>query len=87
MRRINDLLRPGGLLISVTPCLGDRTTLATRSLMALVRLAGATGLMPPVRRYTIAELEESFDAAGLVTIETDVLEPAFGEYFVAARKP
>jgi 2-polyprenyl-3-methyl-5-hydroxy-6-metoxy-1,4-benzoquinol methylase len=84
--RIGELLKPGGLLVSVTPCLGEKGPLPVRSLMLLVRLAGRLGLMPSLWRPTVGELQESVQAAGLVIIEIDELEHSTSEYFVVAKK-
>ena len=84
--RIDELLKPGGLLLSVTPCLGEKGTLPVRSLMLLVRLAGRLGLMPPVWRPTVGELQESMQVAGLIPIEIDELVRSTSEYFVVAKK-
>jgi len=84
--RIGELLKPGGSLISVTPCFGEKGTLPARSAMLLVRAASKIGLIPYVRRWKIGELQESMDAAGLVTIATEKLVHSTSEYFVVAKK-
>lgn len=86
LRRIDELLKPEGLLISVTPCLGEKGTLPVRSVMLLVSLAGRLGLIPYVWRCTVGELRKSMDAAGLVTIEIEELVHSNSEYFVVAKK-
>jgi 2-polyprenyl-3-methyl-5-hydroxy-6-metoxy-1,4-benzoquinol methylase len=86
LRRIEGLLKPGGLLVSATPCLGEKGTLPIRSVMFLVRLAGWVGLIPRVWRCKIAQLQESMDAAGLAVIETEELVHSTSEYFVVAKK-
>jgi 2-polyprenyl-3-methyl-5-hydroxy-6-metoxy-1,4-benzoquinol methylase len=86
VRRIGELLKPGGLLISATPCSGEKGTLPVRSLMLLVRLASGLRLIPHVWCCTIGELQESMDAAGLVTVEVEELVHSTSEYFVVARK-
>lgn len=86
LRRIGELLKPGGLLVSVTPCLGERGTLAMRSMMALVRLASGIGLIPPVKRYKIDELQRSMEVAGLANVVTEELGNGTAEYFVVAKK-
>ena len=85
--RIGELLKPGGLLISVTPCLGEKGTLPVRSVMLFVRLAGRLGLIPYVWRCTVGELRESMDAAGLVAIEIEELVHSTSEYLVVAQRP
>ena len=87
LRRIGKLLKPGGLLVSVTPCFGEKGTLPVRSLMLLVRLTVGLRLIPPVWRSTVGELQELIEACGLVVIETEELAHSASEYFVVARKP
>ncbi len=84
--RIGELLKPGGLLISVTPCSGETGTWPVRSVMLLVRLAGRLGMIPYVWRCTVGELRESMDAADLVTIEIEELVHSTSEYLVVAQK-
>jgi 2-polyprenyl-3-methyl-5-hydroxy-6-metoxy-1,4-benzoquinol methylase len=84
--RIGALLKPGGLLISVTPCLGEKGTLPVRFVMLLVRLATRLGVVPRVWRCSIGELQESMEAAGLAAIEIEELVHSTSEYFVVARK-
>jgi 2-polyprenyl-3-methyl-5-hydroxy-6-metoxy-1,4-benzoquinol methylase len=86
LRRIGELLKPGGLLISVTPCLGEKGTLPVKSVVLLVRLATALRMIPPVWRCTISGLQESMAAAGLVAIEGEELVSTTSEYFVVAKK-
>jgi 2-polyprenyl-3-methyl-5-hydroxy-6-metoxy-1,4-benzoquinol methylase len=86
LRRIGELLKPGGLLISVTPCLGEKGTLPVRSVMLLVSIASRLGLIPYVWRCTVGELRESMDAAGLVTIDIEELVHSTSEYFVVAKQ-
>jgi 2-polyprenyl-3-methyl-5-hydroxy-6-metoxy-1,4-benzoquinol methylase len=86
LQRIDELLKPGGLLISVTPCLGEKGTLPVRTAMLLVSLAGRLGMIPHVWRCTVGELLGSMDAAGLVTIEIEELVHSTSEYFVVAQK-
>ncbi len=83
--RIGELLKPDGLLISVTPCLGEKGTLPVRAVMLLVSLAGRLRLIPHVRRWKIGELRESMGAAGLVTVEIEELVHSTSEYFVVAK--
>jgi hypothetical protein len=60
--------------------------LPVRSVMLLVRAASRLGLIPHVRRWKIGELQESMDAAGLVTIEIEELVHSTSEYLVVAKK-
>lgn len=86
MRRIEELLKPEGLLISVTPCLGERGTWPVRGVMLLVRLAGRLRVIPYVWRCRIGDLQASMDAAGLTLIVVEKLVQSTSEYFVVAKK-
>jgi 2-polyprenyl-3-methyl-5-hydroxy-6-metoxy-1,4-benzoquinol methylase len=86
LRRIEELLKPEGLLISVTPCLGEKGTLPVRGVMLLVRLADRLRLIPHVWRCKVGELQESMDAAGLTTLQIEELVHSTSEYFVVAKK-
>ena len=52
MQRINELLKPGGLMISATPCM--RGTL----LGVLLSPVSKIGLIPPITSFKISELED-----------------------------
>ena len=86
LRRIAELLRPGGLLISVTPCLGERGTVLVGALKVVARMAAAMRLIPRLWRCDRRRLVECMDAAGLITVEIEELDHSVPEYFVAARK-
>ncbi|WP_425465559.1 hypothetical protein [Paenibacillus hemerocallicola] len=51
LQRINELLRPGGLLISATPCVGEKLLLKS-----LLWFAGKFGLTPDIRSFKIRDL-------------------------------
>lgn len=80
--KVYKILKPGGIFVSSTVCLGDT--------MKWFRFIGpigkALGLMPLVRIFARNELEESLTAAGF---ELDyVWQPDKGKaVFVVARKP
>lgn len=63
LRHIHDWLRPGGMLVSSTICIGD--------FMGWFRYVGPLGyrlrLLPMVRVFTEAELDRSLSAAGFET--------------------
>lgn len=86
LRRIGELLKPGGLLISVTPCSGEKGTLPVRIVMLLVTAAIRLRLIPSIWRCTLGELQEAIHAAGLVPLEVEELVHSTSEYFVVAKK-
>jgi len=82
MRRINELLKPGGFFISTTPCLGERTSF----LSSLLLLLSKTRVFPYIRFFKISELEESIANGNIQIVETEYLahNPAF--YYIVAKK-
>jgi ubiquinone/menaquinone biosynthesis C-methylase UbiE len=76
------LLKPGGVLVSSTACLGDGL-----SVFKLIGPIGRLlGLLPFVRVFTLEELQVSLRAAGLVIEQ--VWRPGKREgVFMIARKP
>lgn len=83
IRRIHELLVPGGLFISKTPCVGDAGWLA-RVFIPMLR---AIGRAPFVNFFTRTDLEESFVAAGFSVIETGRYPEKSYNFFLVARKP
>lgn len=85
MQRIYQLLKPGGLCISATGCLGEKGGL----LRIYIILAMILGRVPPMRFFTIPELEESFTGGNLHILETAYLNRDTGKtpnYFIVAQK-
>jgi len=80
MQRINELLKPGGLFISATPCMGEKKSLL-RSLLPLVT---KIGIIPPMRFFKISEMEDSVTRGNFHIVETECLNPT--EYFMVAKK-
>ncbi|MEM9060295.1 MAG: class I SAM-dependent methyltransferase [Pseudomonadota bacterium] len=82
VRRAGELLRPGGLFISKTPCLGDGAWFFRPLIWALRQV----GIAPPVRILTVAELEEAIRDAGFEMVETGDYPAKPPSHFVVARK-
>ncbi len=83
VKKASKLLKPGGFLVTSTPCLGDVLFNYYRILIPLLRLLGKA---PPVHYVKRSELERSFADAGL---EIDFQRPpAKGEAaFIVVKKP
>ena len=80
IQKINQLLKPGGVFISATACLGENTLLGI-----FLSLLSKTGLVPYVKRLTLATLGEMIANEGFQLIEPGMrLEPM--NYFTVARK-
>jgi len=83
LERVRGLLRPGGVLISKTICIG-RGAVHFRLLLGVLRLAG----MAPggFRFLTPAELEARIAAAGFEIVETGTYPARPPARFIVARK-
>lgn len=82
LRRIHELLPPGGLFISATDCWGELPS----PLRWLLALAGKWGLLPYTRLFTTHSLEQSIAAAGFQIVEARNLHAGVPNYFIVARK-
>ena len=82
LARLNDLLATGGLLISQTPCLGERSWV----FRFLIRLVVKLGLAPTIRSLTIAELESLVSSSNLEISETKIWDEKTAVQWIVARK-
>ena len=80
LRRISELVRPGGLFISKTFCLGEKSGL-WRIPLAIAR---TLGLVPHVNVLKITELEEMISGTGFEIVETG-LHPSPSRFIVARK--
>ncbi|QTD47423.1 methyltransferase domain-containing protein [Ottowia testudinis] len=78
-------LRPGGLLISKTPCVAELNPLITRLAIPLAR---AVGKAPPVLVFSEADLRRALDRSGLctLTVERHGTRGKDMRVFIVARK-
>lgn len=83
LARINSLVRPGGLFMSKTPCLGEKKGYL-RPLISLMRLFGKAP--SHVAFFRIAGLESAISDAGFDIIETGDYPADLPHHFVVARK-
>ena len=82
LRRIHELVRPGGLFISKTPCVGDQG-LTVRVMIPLMR---AAGIAPYVTFVTELSLSADIAQAGFELQETGMYPKKSRSFFVVARK-
>lgn len=76
------MLKPGGVFVSSTACIGEMTSL----IRVIAPIGRLLGLMPLLRIFTVNELEESLTDAGF-EIDYQWL-PAEGKaVFIVAKKP
>jgi len=82
LNRLRDLLADGGLLISQTPCLGERGWLVR----SLINLAQRVGIAPPILNLTINKLESIVSSSGFEIIETEIWDEKNMVQWIVARK-
>ncbi len=63
--RVNELLKPGGIFVSETACIGDKN----RFVGGLLRFAGRLGFLPVINLLTTRQLEQSLQNTGFEIIE------------------
>jgi len=80
--RIYELLKPGGLFISATDCLGENISLLNRIIHLLCRI----GILPFMKMYSISELEDLVMDVDFKIIETANLYDNPPNYFIVAKK-
>lgn len=80
--RIHGLLPAGGLLISETPCFGERGLL----LRWFVGVSQKAKLLPPIRCFTVPELEAAVSAAGFEVVESREWDRRNAVQWVVARR-
>jgi 2-polyprenyl-3-methyl-5-hydroxy-6-metoxy-1,4-benzoquinol methylase len=83
IRRIQELLKPGGLLVSATECMKEKKSTITSLLSFLMKI----GIFPiSLKFFTVAELEDSVTGAGLRSVEKEILADNPVSCFIAAEK-
>ncbi|ATQ42894.1 class I SAM-dependent methyltransferase [Caulobacter mirabilis] len=84
LRILHGLLKPDGLLISKTPCVGDMNPL----LRLLIPVMRATGLAPYVTAFGAEGLKAQLSAAGfeVVVVENHASKGGGGRPYIVARR-
>ncbi|KZK93606.1 putative methyltransferase YcgJ [Pseudovibrio sp. Ad46] len=87
VQRILELLKPGGLFISVTPCLAGKMSFLVGLQILLMRVLLKTGIIPvPIRRLKSSDLDELVAAENFQIIDTENVYKGASSYFSVARK-
>jgi 2-polyprenyl-3-methyl-5-hydroxy-6-metoxy-1,4-benzoquinol methylase len=80
--RINELIKPGGLFISATPCLGEKSAI----LALLLFLLSKMGIVPYLKMFKFSELESLITDGNFQINETEDLQHTLPNYFIVAKK-
>lgn len=80
--RINSLLKPGGIFISETSCLGEKSKIVGK----IMRIVGRLGIMPLINLLTTAQLERALDRSGFSLLEKQIFGTSNNEYTLFAKK-
>ena len=83
LRRFMALLKPGGRLVTSTPCLASYKW-PIRYVLPVLKWIGKA---PAVQVFSVAELEDSLAAAGFVDIKQHDVSADSSTGFFVARKP
>ena len=86
IHRINELLKPGGLLISKTPCLGEKKTFLHSFLFYILLILSKIGLIPDIRFFNISELENLITNENFQIVKPESLNHNPQDYFIIAKK-
>ena len=82
VERIHALLKPGGLFISETACLGEKGQMTGK----LLRLAGRLGVLPIINPLTTRQLEQAMERADFSLVDKVQFSASNAEYTLFARK-
>lgn len=86
LARCHGLLKPGGLLISKTPCLGDEPVIRRLMFRMVIPIMQLLGRAPYVTYLTAAQLEAMTCAVGFDVIERVILPSDSARPFLVARR-
>jgi 2-polyprenyl-3-methyl-5-hydroxy-6-metoxy-1,4-benzoquinol methylase len=83
VKRIHELLKPGGRLISATECMAEKKSAITFLLSFLMKI----GIFPiGLKYFTVSELEGSITGAGFRIVETEIFADNPVSCFISAEK-
>lgn len=87
LQRISNLLKPGGLFISNTPCLKEKMAFLNRSELTFALLLMKIGLLPDMlTSFKFSDLEELIAQARLQIVEGERTYFKISGYFAVAKK-
>lgn len=81
IKKMHGLLKPGGMLISVTPCMGEKPFLS-----GLFYVFSRFGIVPQMNSFKTHDLAKLLTNEGFGLIENKLLPETSNQYFMAAIK-
>jgi ubiquinone biosynthesis O-methyltransferase len=87
MKRMNELLKPGGLIITATACLKENKKLRNYFMGSLLSLLKRLKILPYLKFFKVHELERYITKGNFQILESELLSysPAVEYYIVAKR--
>lgn len=79
--RMHQLLKPGGFILSVTPCMSE-----TPGLNYVLKFFSVIGLTPKLNSFTSTEMEQLFLMASFKTLELKRIKPDSPQYICISKK-
>jgi len=87
VKRIDELLKPDGIFISVTPCLRDKMSLLVNIQIQFVRFLCKIGVIPiPIRRLKSTELDVLIANGNFQAVNNEKIYKGASSYYVVAKK-
>ena len=87
IHRTAELLKPGGLFLSATPCFKEKMDLSNKLQMPLYSILSKTGIIPiKLNRFKFSDLENLLSNENYEIMETEKYFHEMSSYFIAARK-
>ena len=84
VHRINELLKPGGVFISVTACMGDTNFL----LSTIISLVSRLRIVPVhINKFKLTELQGIFTGEGFQILEYEKMDDSLPHYCIVVKKP
>lgn len=81
IQHIHNLLKPGGLLLSATPCMREVPVLKT-----LLKLLTLIGVTPRINSFTGVQLKHCIECELFQLLEFKKIKPKSPHYFIIAQK-
>lgn len=87
VQRTIELLKPGGLFISATPCLRGRMSFPVRLQIVIMRVLLKVGVIPvPIRRLRSSDLDDLLADENIRIVAAEEIYAGVSSYFVVAKK-